>query len=214
MPYELDGELYIHGQPFEEIHSRVGRTVNMHPDYEEIGYYIFDIVDQEPQHRRVYELMSLGVKPPLYIVPLQVCETLEDIMRVYDQYLHRGYEGIVVRHWENAYIRRRSTYMMKFKPKKDDYYEIIGTAEEISIDGKPKGRLGSILCRGTDGNTFSVGTGLKDSEREFLWSTREEIVGKSVHVAYQHITSGKKVPRFPVFLEIIDSEPGEEVGLR
>lgn len=213
---ELDGELYIHGQSFDQIHSRVGRTVNIHPDYEEVGYYIFDIVTDKPQYERIGNLLDLSqkVEPPLFVVPFRVCYDLADVLEAYDEFIGLGYEGIVVRHWENRYIRRRSTYMMKFKPKKDDFYKIIGIKEEISIEGIPKGRLGALICTGgEEGGEFSVGSGLDDDTRASLWEERESLPGKIAHVKYQHITTGRKVPRFPVFIEIIEAEP-EGVGLR
>jgi len=124
-------------------------------------------------------------------------------MKVFDEIINLGYEGIIVRHKLAMYERKRSTWVMKFKPKKEDEYEIVGWQEEISKDGLPKDRLGSLLCLSGDGNTFSVGTGYEDSTREELWKNREILKGKTVRVKYQHLTSGKKVPRFPVFVEVI-----------
>ena len=43
---ELDGELYIHNEPFEYISSISSRDVNCHPDYEKLEYHIFDLVDE------------------------------------------------------------------------------------------------------------------------------------------------------------------------
>ena len=96
--------------------------------------------------------------------------------------------------------------VMKFKPKKEDYYEIISYAEEQTIEGVAKGRLGALLCKSGDGNTFSVGTGFNDSQREELWRARETLQGSTVKVQYQHLTAGKKVPRFPVFMEVIKND--------
>ena len=54
---ELDGELYCHGMPFSEIHSRVSRTVNLHPDYQKIQYHIFDYKgEREANYERLIDL--------------------------------------------------------------------------------------------------------------------------------------------------------------
>ncbi len=204
---ELDGELYYHGMSFEDIHSRVSRTVNLHPDYGCIKFHIFDCIDKYPQLVRLGKLNNLIpfewnrsiVKAPYYI-----CYSLEDVMRTYNLLLNKGYEGIIVRHLEAPYVRKRSIYMMKFKPKKEDIYEITGYKEEIDKDGFLKDRLGAITCVGDDGEAFSVGSGLTEVDRETLWNSRENLKGKKVKVQYQHLTSGKKVPRFPVFLEVIE----------
>ena len=210
---ELDGELYCHGMDFESIVSRVSRTANMHPDAQQIEYHIFDVVTNMPQFQRHLDMETLHtlVHHPLHVVPSYICESLDDVMRAYDEILSDNYEGIVVRHWEAPYVRQRSTMMMKFKPKKQDMYHVIGYEEEVSIEGKPKGRLGSLLCMpigvglSVVDQKFSVGSGLTATDRERLWAQRDELVGKFVVVGYQHTTTRKGVPRFPVFIELIDT---------
>ncbi|MCK5607075.1 hypothetical protein KAR91_34645 [Candidatus Pacearchaeota archaeon] len=208
--YELDGELYKHGLTFEEIFSITSRSTNLHPDHKEIKFHIFDIPSDKPQHNRIFSLMDLAYefRPPLEVVDSWLADNLEVIMSRYDQILEMGYEGIIVRHIENLYIRRRSIYMMKFKPKKHDIYQIIDWKEEVSIEGTPKSRLGALLCE-SDNSVFSVGSGLTDQQRVDLWSMRESLPGKFVKVGYQHITSSGKVPRFPVFMKIVE-KGGEE----
>ena len=200
---ELDGELYCHGMPFEEIHSRVGRTVNRHEDYKSIEFHVFDVVTEEPQFKRIGVLYKLDFQSPLQHVASIICDSFEDIMRAYDRIIALGYEGIVVRHIDAPYVRRRSLFLMKFKPKKQDVYEIVGWKEEISKDGIPKNRLGALVCKGDDGTEFSVGTGLNDDLRNSLWKERTELIGLNCRVQYQHITSGAHVPRFPVFVEVL-----------
>ena len=202
--HELDGELYAHGVDFDSIHSIVGRTKNLHPDYTQMEYHIFDVVSGGPQYVRSKVVPELGLKPPLHMTETFPCWTLEEIMKAYDTIVNLGYEGIVVRHIDNEYVRRRSPAMMKFKPKKDDFYEIIDYKEEIDKNGKPKGRLGALVCRGSDETIFSVGSGLTDADRTSLWDTREALAGRLCHVQYQHLTAGRGVPRFPVFVNVVD----------
>jgi len=202
--HELDGELYHHGWPFEEIFSVVSRTKNIHPEYEAIQYHIFDTIVDGPQVSRLQMIPELGLKPPLVRTPVEICWSFDDVMRAYDKFVDRGFEGIVARHVDNEYVRRRTPMMMKFKPKKDDFYEVIDYNEEIDKNGNPKGRLGSLVCRGTDGTVFKVGSGLTDADRESLWTARETLAGKLCHVKYQHLTAGRKVPRFPVFVSVVD----------
>lgn len=211
LPYpfpELDGELYWHGKTWEEIHSIASRTVNLHPDHENVRFHIFDLANGKPQFDRLFKLNDLKGQIAVYDLPIEItptyyCESFDDVMRRYDQILEDGYEGIVVRHSDAPYIRKRSIYMMKFKPKKEDLYKITGYKEEVSIHGELKGRLGAFICVGSDGNEFSVGSGLTDDQRAQYWKNRELLPGCICRVAYQHITSGKKVPRFPVFIEVI-----------
>jgi len=202
--HELDGELYCHGMSFDEIVSITSRTVNLHPDYREMNFHIFDVIDDQPQMRRTIYIESFkGVHPKLQIAPFWLCENLQDVMKVYNDLIGMKYEGIIVRHPDAPYVKRRSTFVMKFKPKQSDEYKVTSYVEEVSVEGVPKNRLGSLVCASGDGNLFNVGTGFTDQQREDLWDTKDLLAGMTVKVEYQHITSGKKVPRFPVFVEVV-----------
>lgn len=207
----LDGELYNHDTYLEGghelIHSICSRTVNLHPRHEEMEFHVFDAKWHTTS--MMERLITLGklsetFGPNVKFSPYWVCETLDEIMRVYDRLIEKKYEGIIVRHFQAPYVEKRSIYMMKFKPKKEDIYEIIGWKEEISIDGVPKGRLGAVLCTGEDGTLFGVGSGLTEEDRIDLWDNRDALKGRQLRVQYQHLTSGKGVPRFPVFMEVIE----------
>jgi DNA ligase-1 len=200
---EYDGELYCHGMSFEEIISITSRTTNIHPDHEAIQFHIFDVVTDEIQAIRIKDLNDKDMKSPLIKTPYWIAYNLDDIMRIYNELISLGYEGIIVRHIQSIYERKRSLWVMKFKPKKEDIYAILDKVEEVSINGVPKGRLGALILDSGDGNTFSVGSGFSDSDRYDLWMA--DLTGKYVKVQYQHLTSGKKVPRFPVFMEVIEN---------
>ena len=192
---------------FEEILSITSRTVNIHSDSERIQFHLFDIVNDQPQMRRSIIIENLrNLSNSIQVAPFWLCENLDDIMRVFDKIINLGYEGIIVRHQLAPYERKRSTMVMKFKPKKEDDYEIVGYEEEISIEGKPKNSLGALICRSGDGNTFSAGSGFSRDDRETLWNSKESLIGRICKIKYQHLTTGKQVPRFPVFVEINNKE--------
>ena len=201
---ELDGELYHHGLSFEEIVSITSRTVNLHEEHRLIQFHIFDVVNSESQMRRLLQVNEVGgLSRWLQIAPFWICNSLDDIMRVYDKLIETKYEGIIVRHLNNFYERKRSTQVMKFKAKKEDDYEIVGSQEEIDKDGNPKNTLGALVCRSGDGNLFNVGTGFTEDRRHELWDIRGILPGMIAKIKYQHLTTGKQVPRFPVFIEVI-----------
>jgi len=200
---ELDGELYCHGMSFEQITSITSRSVNLHPDYPKIQFHIFDIVNNELQMRRTLLIENLrNLNPRIEVSPFYLCENLEDVLQAYDKIIDAGYEGIIVRHNSNYYERKRSTLVMKFKPKKEDDYEIVGFVEEHDKEGNPKDTLGALVCKSGDGNLFNVGTGFTDERRRELWEGRDLLLGMDAKVKYQHITNGNRVPRFPVFVEV------------
>lgn len=196
----LDGELYSHNLcqegGHELIHSIASRTVNLHPRHEELKYYIFDIEVDKSQIGRLKilnEIKELNI-PHIEVAPYWICDTLDDIKRIYDMLVSQGYEGIIIRHYLNPYEKKRSTWVMKFKPKKKDTYQIVGWNEEISKDGIPKGRIGSLIMSSQSGDTFSVSAGLNDHSRALLWKVRDKLDHYKATIHYQHLTN-KKIPK-------------------
>ncbi len=202
--YELDGEIYNKELEFEDITSVTSRTVTVHPAHSIVSYWVFDhYSNQMFEHRAAQYSAALGEIPcpELQIVPTYFEYGIDGVMIALDEMMERGYEGIVVRRYNWPYERKRSTGIMKFKPRKQDEYTIIDWQEEISIEGNPKGRMGALVLTDPEGNVFSAGSGLSDNQRDALWSVREEIVGRTATIAYQHTTKGG-VPRFPVVVEV------------
>jgi ATP-dependent DNA ligase len=201
---ELDGELYCHGMSFEQILSITSRTVNLHPDYQRIQFHCFDIVNDQPQMKRSLIIENLkGINPHIVISPFWICADLDDVKEAYDKIINLGYEGIIVRNSLGPYEVKRSLWVMKFKPKKSDTYKIIGWKEEVSKDGTPKGRIGSIIMSSQSGDVFAVSAGLDGEKKAKLWTVRDTLNTKSAIVHYQHLTD-KKVPKGCFNIEVID----------
>jgi DNA ligase-1 len=209
-PIELDGELYVKGMSFEQVHSIVGRSVNLSGDHELMQLHLFDVVNESlPQWERIRllgKVKELNSSPELQFVTNKLVETFDEILRAYDEFVEDGYEGIIIRHVDANYVRRRSLYVLKFKPKKEDIYHIVGFKQMIDKTGQPKPMLGSLECVSNKGeSTFSVGSGMDDQFRYHWWPSEraQQLVGKMLRVKYQHITTNQ-VPRFPVFMEIVE----------
>lgn len=210
---ELDGELYVHQMPHERIHSIVSRSENnIRYNSEEMQFHVFDLVSTViPQSIRLHALDHILEYPVKYIrnVPRFYAEDLSGIMSLYDYFIDDGYEGFVLRHKDSLYVRKRSTLIMKFKPKRSDFYRVVGFQEEISKDGIPKNSLGAIICQDDMGTQFTVGSGLTQNQRSSYWDLRSLLsfpnTGLFVEVKYQHLTE-KRVPRFPVFVRLVSEK--------
>jgi len=207
MPF--DGELYNHDVYLEGghelIHSIASRTVNIHPRYEEMNFYVFDLkFPTKLQIKRLHLLNEIKDHFPknIKLAPYWICNTLDEIKKVYDDLIEQKYEGIIVRHLYADYREKRSIYVMKFKPKKKDIYDIVGWNEEISMEGEPKGRIGSLILSSQTGDTFSVGAGLNDQEKAELWEIRALLPGMKAMVHYQHLTN-KQIPKGTFDIEIV-----------
>ena len=207
---ELDGELYCHGLPLSEVRARVGRTKHLHDEHEQIQFHVFDLVDNRIQLERTNDLLWFKESKFVKVVYSTIACNLEEIMSYLNSFTSDGYEGIIVRKIDGRYKRSRSTEIMKFKPCREDAYEIVGFKEEVNKNGVPKGTLGAFVCRGLDGTTFSVGSGLTKSDRASLWRQREKLIGLYVVVKYQHLTSKNGVPRSGVFKALV--ERPENIG--
>ena len=143
-----------------------------------------------------------NLSPLIKVAPFWVCDTLDEVTNAYDAIIKEGYEGIIVRNCEGLYETKRSTWVMKFKPKKKDKYKIVGYNEEISKDGIPKGRLGSLIMSSQEGEQFSVSAGLNSEERERLWDIKDLLIGLDAIVHYQHLTD-RKVPKGSFDIEVL-----------
>lgn len=225
---ELDGEAYTHGFTWELIHGIFSRTADLHPRFEDLQYHIFDIISTDPMLGRALYLQDLSsrLSSPLLLSPTTLCSTADEVFSCFSHYCSLGYEGIIVRSADGLYRRSfekevRSTDVMKFKPKKEDYYRIAGYSVEVDKHGTPKpGRLGRfILFSASESDLpylglyppqtdppdgyFAVGSGLADFHRKDYWTRRESLLGHLLRVIYQHTTPGKGVPRFGVAKEIL-----------
>lgn len=186
---ELDGELYKHGMRHEDIRSIVSRTVDRHPNYEEMEYHIFDWISEKDQLTRASDLCTLPEAPPIHIAKTYTVRDLGEFERFYSQFVSEGYEGIVVRNPEGLYKRSRSTDIMKLKPRNELTVLVIGLVEEETIHGKSKNSLGAVVCRHPEiRNEFEVGTGFTREERERYWRNPEDIIGRTIEITYQSLT--------------------------
>jgi DNA ligase-1 len=208
---KFDGELYCHGMSLQKIRSITGRTVNLHPDHELMNFYMFDVINRSPQRLRTQYLEGLTFKDysHLSILRSTLAYAFSDVVEDLNTFMEAGYEGIIIRNPNAEYVTKKTNTMLKYKPRKKDCYEIVGTQEEISIHGDPKDALGSFECV-KDGEFFNVGTGplLTKHGRESLWA-RDDLIGKFLSIKYQNLTD-RGVPYVPVAIEIVDRMEEDE----
>ncbi len=224
---ELDGELYYHGYDFDSINSIVSRQYasTLHDDHNMIEYHIFDIVNRDSQFKSILQLEGLAnllkgmpsksaLNAWIKVVPYNLVKDYEGVMSLLNSYYNeQKYEGVMIRNMDAPYVRKRATTMMKFKPKKVDYYRLVRVEEAISESGEPKEMIGSIIC--SDGTSeFSVSGGnLTHTERRHFWFMKGMLEDQKfyVKVGYQNITEKNKVPRSGICMEITPNNPEEEM---
>ena len=225
----LDGELYCHSLSQQQIHSIASRRTNLHEDHEVLSFSCFDSINDFPQYMRLstVELRAFPFFPEdfRYVRP-ELIDSAEQFWNFLDRCILGGYEGAIAREHSGLYKpldpsekAKRSTSMMKFKPRERDYYPIVNLEEQHDKHGTPKDTLGKFICE-TDGRTFGVGTGWDHAFGKKVWEefkrNPEPFRNKSLSllIKYQHLTGTKGheqgVPRSAVYADIVPSEEVEE----
>jgi len=211
-----DGELYVHGWSRERIHSAVSRKVNANPDAAAIQFHIFDYQEFEgattaqiTRCAKLYELFSWADADPVYPYIQLVKTTRSSRSEWLDdcaEYISQGYEGIILRHPYAIYQDKRSPNILKYKPTETDEYTITGFNQEIDIHGAFKDSLGSFIVTGDDGTKFSVGTGpaLTREKREHYWRYRNSLLGQTLVVKHEKMTTTNNIPIATVAVRVKD----------
>ena len=190
----FDGELYVHGEPFQRIISWVKRE---QADTLKVVYNVYDMISSEPFHKRFRTLCSridhngLGVVRTVYTASIK---NDKEVSKVLDDQLARGFEGIMLRCGGCKYqIGRRSSQLLKVKKFIENEYTIVDVVEG---KGRAKGH-GIFVCVTNANKRFNVmpeGTSEKRSE---YWTNRAKYLGEELTVKYFELTKDG-IPRFPV----------------
>lgn len=203
----LDGELYSHKIPFQEITSAVKRDEPSEiSPY--IQYYIYDIVDEKlPFKTRLKALSDLQYVyqdfPSIVIVPTVKCDNPDDLDYYYEQAIENGYEGLMLRNADGKYkINGRSEDLQKYKKFIDEEFKIVDIVEG---KGKFEG-LGLYVCEHNN-RTFRVTPKTTESEKRKILENAENFIGKMLTVRFFEWTSSEEpMPRFPVGIGVRDYE--------
>lgn len=226
--YILDGEMI--STSFQALMKQVHRKDNVKAD--DAVLMLFDIIPLNEfqmgesvmgQRRRsnllkgmkpIFDKIgNIGVIPQIevdldsYVGELQFKEFNK-------QAIADGYEGIMIKDIDAKYECKRSASWLKQKPFIEVSLEIKDVEEGT---GKNIGRLGAIVCEGTDdGKTISVnvGSGFTDNDRDSYWGSRGDLLGQVVEVRADAVTQnqdGTYSLRFPRFLRFRGFKVGEKI---
>lgn len=203
----LDGELYCHGMPFQQILSIVKRG-GTHPDFEKIEYHVYDTVSDAPFSDRIEILRRLAPQfgGPLRLVETRRVESEEQAYLVFSEFLAARYEGGMIRSADGGYEAGRSSRLLKLKEFEDHEYEVVGITEG---NGRLMGHVGAFSCVTHSGNPFEVKMSGETSVLRSMFLDSSKWRGRYMKVRHQGFT-GSNVPRFPVGLGLIDPEDAGE----
>ena len=214
----IDGELFNKSIPFQTIQSIA--TKEKHPRKDELLLNVFaiigsDIVSDEVMNATMVkleqEVRRYGLEDVIEVlVPKKVDNG--DVVKTCQDFIEKGFEGIMLRNPDKHYNFGRSQDLLKVKLFTEDDFVVTGIFEG---EGKYKGMLGGIYVENVKtkisrdafneieaipGSIKSrCGSGFSDEDRQTM---SEDMIGKVVNIKYQGLTDDCSSLRFPIFLGV------------
>lgn len=222
----LDGELYVHGIPFQDVLSIItdkSGTI----DRECLEYHVYDVIinDDMPFNRRHNNLNWLlfgakmlwdknhaltdGADFPIKNVLTESINNMEEAEAKRSDYVSQGYEGAILRVPDGIYEPgKRSKNLIKFKKFIDDEFEIVDI-----VDGKGKDEgCGRFVCKADKNSDLTFTCKFKGSydKQKEIFKNKDKYIGKMLTVKffeyYTATEGGVKMPRFPNGIAVRDYE--------
>lgn len=207
----IDGEIYSEEVPFEEIVSLVKKQK---PTADELAdsalkckLYIFDgVIDDvnakfttrfEEIKAEIKKLVKPSDMSSLKFVGNEIVANHADLMKLHDEYVAQGWEGIMIRK-DEAYENKRSKNLLKYKSFEDSEFKIVDIVEGI---GSRAGMAGKLVV--DIGKGVLCESGIKGGETFYteLLKNKKKMIGKLATIRYQGLTE-KGMLRFPVAVVI------------
>lgn len=165
--YILDGELYKHGKSLQQISGAARLEKNAY-DCDWLEYYIYDVMipdmkfsDRLEILKQIQKELNLGFDPnrewnkgelQMQMVPQEKVSGYDNIMKLHNQYVSEGWEGVVCRNPDKDYgFGKRTNDMLKFKSYRDDCFKVIGY--ELGLRGSEDMVF---ICETEDGIEFKA----------------------------------------------------------
>ena len=137
-----------------------------------------------PYHLRYTDLIkrveTLGDDAKIMMVESQIVHSLEDARKIYEEYVKRGLEGVILKSPNNVWKDTRATDQIKMKEELDADLRIV---EVVEGTGKYRGMMGALVLESDDKMVrVSVGTGFTDEQRKEYFT--DSLLDKVVTVTY------------------------------
>lgn len=201
----LDGEIYKHGLSLLYITGQSRRE----KDSSDLEYHIFDILPKSNlqlssiDRQLLLDQIFIGIKlDHIKRVTCHYINSFDEIGLLKDEYVKKGYEGIIVRRnsgiYKFSYNKSRTDDVIKIKAKYTDEFECIGYTQ--GTKGKD---LGAIIwiCKTKNDKIFNVTPKLTYQERYRIYkivSTDDNfnkfLKGLMITVEYDEISSKTGIP--------------------
>ncbi len=227
----LDGELIVGNVYDKDVFQKTTSGVMSEKGEPRFTFYVFDYftnneVDYSKRLERLLERKLYG-KDGIVTLHQELCTSKEQVDKLLQRELELGGEGLILRSPIGKYKYGRSTpkqqLSIKVKFFEQDEFEVIGFTErmhnanqakinELGLQERsshkdnliPMNTLGSLILKYGD-DSFQMGTGFTDEQRQEIWDNRDKYLGKLTSVRYMSVGL-KERPRIPSFIGWRDSE--------
>ncbi len=195
--HALDGELWIGRGQFQRTISVVKRA-DAGDQWSGVRYVVYDAPHlNAPFEDRLSFLQGLELGSYAYVLDQKKCESRERLKLDLEFETLNGAEGLMLRQPGSLYETKRSHTLLKVKPWEDAEAVVCGYS---AGKGRHKGRMGALEVRLPDGQTFELGTGFSDAERE-----NPPAIGTTVTFSFTGRTD-KGIPKCGAYLRVRESE--------
>lgn len=188
----LDGELYIHGEPLQEIASAVKKVSLL---TQRVVFILFDLaipnVNQKERWAKIKEIKSkLDTIPncPIEIIQSFACANDTLAQQACDKFISQGYEGAIFRDMSANYeFGKRPMTMTKLKRVIDHEFNI---TDIVPQEKDPS--MGNYRCITTKGLYFDVTPKMTEEEKRELLYNKQEYIGKKLTCTFYEWTPDGK----------------------
>lgn len=221
-----DGELIVGMPNAKDVYRQTVSGVMSQDGTPNFSFYVFD--NHANPHRSWLERFTTARHLAFRSASMLVLDHYEihrpeELMKLEEDTLAQGYEGLILRDPAAHYKFGRSTakegILLKLKRFQDSEAEVLDVIEEMhngnaaetnelgrtkrssAKAGKTgKGRMGALKVRDLKtGVEFELGTGFSNDDKEWWWCWKGKALGRIVK--YKHFPIGSKdKPRHPVYL--------------
>lgn len=228
----LDGEIIIGDPTAADVFNKTQSAVMTRTGNPSFAYYVFDhwfdnrtpysgrlAIVEEVIKRHGHNLSS--EEGTIHIVPQRAVICVSDVLKLEEEYVEEGFEGIILRNPNAPYKNGRSTFkeqtLLKFKRVEDGEAVIVGfealernnnvqTRDAFGLakrSSHQEGRvavelLGNLIVEHPTFGRFSIGSGFDVDTRDEIWRNQVHYLGKTITFKYQ-LVGIKDKPRFPIF---------------
>lgn len=191
----LDGELYEHGMPLQEINKRCAiNSVDPHDDCGRVDYHAFDIIGDGEAEERLMTLSQI-YKPWVAVCHVENTKSMELWL---DRFCEAGYEGMMLRDKRGRYEGNRSDGLLKIKPWTYAKAMIVGFNPG---EGKYKGVLGSLRVKPVGFEPCNVSGGLTDDQRVYIWENQKGYDASVILIRFRDVSNAKR-PLMPQVVKL------------